>query len=68
MKEGSKAMTRLQRLTGKMGLSLANCRKVTTACVQSTTIFGAELWWKGDYTMGTQGRAEEIQQLTDREA
>jgi len=68
MKEGSKAMTRLQRLTGQMGLSPANCRKVMMACVQSTTIFGTELWWKGDYTMGTQGRAEEIQRLANREA
>jgi len=68
MKEGSKVMTRLQWLTGQMGLSPANCRKVMTACVQSTTIFGAELWWKGDYTMETQRRAEEIQQLTNREA
>jgi len=68
MKEGSKAMTRLRRLTGQMGLSSANCRKVMTACVQSTTMFGAELWWKGDYTMGTQGRAEEIQWLANQEA
>jgi len=68
MKEGRKAMTRLQRLTGQMGLSPANCRKVMTACVQSTTIFGAELWWKGDYTTGTQGRAEEIQWLVNQEA
>jgi len=53
MKEGRKAMTRLRRLTGQMGLSPANCRKVMMACVQSTTMFGAELWWKGDYTTGT---------------
>jgi len=68
MKEGSKAMTRLRRLTEQMGLSLANSRKVMTACVQSITMFGAELWWKGDYTMETQGRAEEIQRLANQEA
>ena len=31
-------------------------------------MFGAELWLKGDYTMGTQGRAEEIQRLANKEA
>jgi len=36
------------------------------ACVQSTTKFGAELWWKGDIATGTQGWAEEIQQLITR--
>ena len=68
MKEGRKAMTRLRRLTGQIGLSPANCRKVMTACVQSTTMFGAELWWKGDYARGTQGRAEAIQRLANQEA
>jgi len=68
MKEGRKAVTRLRRLTGQMGLTPANCRKVMTACVQSATMFGAELWWKGDYTTGTQGRAEEIQRLINQEA
>jgi len=47
MKHGRKAMTQLCRLTGQMGLSPANCRKVMTACVQSVAMFGAELWWKG---------------------
>jgi len=61
-------MTRLQRLTGQMGLSLANCRKVMTACVQSTTMFGAELWWKGDYATATHGRTEENQRLANQEA
>jgi len=68
MKEGWKAMTRLRRLTGQMGLSPANCRKVMMVCIQSTTMFGAELWWKGDYTTGTQGRVEEIQRLANQEA
>jgi len=68
MKEGRKAMTRLRRLTGQMGLTPANCRKVMTACVQSATMFGAELWWKGDYATGTQGRAGEIQRLINQEA
>jgi len=68
MKEDRKATTRLRRLTGQMGLTPANCRKVMTACVQSATMFGAELWWKGDYATGTQGRAEEIQRLINQEA
>jgi len=38
------------------------------ACVQSATMFGAELWWKGDYATGTQGRAGEIQRLINQEA
>jgi len=68
MKEGRKVMTRLRRLTGQMGLTPANCRKVMTACVKSATMFGAELWWKGDYATGTQGRAEEIRRLINQEA
>ena len=42
-KKGKQAMTRLRRLTGQMGLSPANCRKVMMACVQSVAMFGAEL-------------------------
>jgi len=61
LKEGKKAMGRLCRLTGQMGLSPANCRKVMTACIQSVTMFGSELWWKGDRVEGTIGRAEELQ-------
>ena len=41
MKSGRKAMTRLHRLTGEMGLSPAICRKVMKACVQSVAMFGA---------------------------
>jgi len=61
-------MTRLRRLTGQVGLSLANCRKVMTACAQSDAMFGAELWWKGDYLQGTIGRAEELQRLVNQQA
>jgi len=68
MNEGRKALTRLRQLTGQMGLTPANCRKVMTAYVQSATMFGAELWWKGDHATGTQGRAEEIQWLINQEA
>jgi len=67
MKEGRNAITRLRRLTGQMGLSPANCRKVMTAYVQSATMFGAGLRWKGDHVTGTQGRAEEIQLLINQE-
>jgi len=63
MNEGRKALTRLRRLTGQMGFIPANCRQVMTACVQLATMFGAELWWKGDHATGTQGGVEEIQWL-----
>jgi len=43
---------------GQMGLSPANCRKVMTACVQFVTMFGAELWRKGDQVWGTMGQAD----------
>jgi len=68
MKHGRKAMTQLCRLTGQMGLSPANCRKVMTACVQSVAMFGVELWWKGDLVEGTIGRAKELQLLVNQEA
>ena len=61
-------MNRLKRLTGQMGLSPANCRRVMSACVQSVAMFGAELWWKGGNVRGTTGRAEELQLLVNREA
>jgi len=61
-------MNRLKRLTGQMGLSPANCRRVMSACVQSVAMFGAELWCKGGNVRGTTGRAEELQLLVNREA
>jgi len=68
LKSGRNAMNRLKRLTGQMGLSPANCRRVMSACVQSVAMFGAELWWKGGNVRGTTGRAEELQLLVNREA
>jgi len=68
VKEGHKAMARLRRLTGQMGLAPANCRKVMTACVQSVAMFGSELWWKGDHVRGTIGQADEVQLLVNQEA
>jgi len=68
LKEGKKAMGRLRRLTGQMGLSPVNCRKVMTACVQSVAMFGSELWWKGDGVEGTKGRAEELQVAVNQQA
>jgi len=68
MKEGRKAKARLHRLTRQIGLSLANCRKVVTACIQSAAMFGSELWWKGDHVTGTKGRAEELQLVVNQEA
>jgi len=67
LKSGRNAMTRLHRLTGKMGLFPMNCRRIMTACVQSVTMFGAELWWKGGNVRGTTGRAEELQLLVNQQ-
>jgi len=50
-----------------MGLTLANCREVITACVQSVAMFGSELWWKGDQIRGTMGQANELQLLDNQE-
>ena len=45
LKNGRNALTRLHRLTGQLGLTPENCRKVITDCVQSVAMFRAELWW-----------------------
>jgi hypothetical protein len=58
LKEGKKALGRLPRLTGQMGLAPVNCRKVMTACIQSVAMFGSELWWKGDRVEGTMERCQ----------
>jgi ribonuclease HI len=68
LKSGRNAMNRLRRLTGQMGLSPVNCRRIMTACVQSVAMFGAELWWKGGNVRGTTGRAEELQLLVNQQA
>jgi len=68
LKSGQNVMNRLKRLTGQMGLSPINYRRVMSACVQSVTMFGAELWRKGGNIRGMTGRAEELQHLTNREA
>jgi hypothetical protein len=44
LKEGKKALGRLRRLMGQMGLVPVNCRKVMTACIQSVAMFGSELY------------------------
>jgi len=67
LKSGRNAMTRLRRLTGRMGLSPANCRRIMTACVQSVAMFGAELWWTGGNVRGTTGQAEELQLLVNQQ-
>jgi len=61
-------MNWLKQLTGQMGLSLANCRRVISACIQSVAMFGVELWYKGDNIRRTTGRTEELQLLVNREA
>jgi len=37
-------MNQLRRLTGQMGLSPVNCRKVMMACAHSAAVFDPELW------------------------
>jgi len=68
LKDGRNAMTRLKRLTGQIGLSPENFRKVMTACIQSVAMFGAELWWEGTEKRGTIGRANELQLLVNQQA
>jgi hypothetical protein len=66
LKEGKKALGRLRRLTGQMGLAPINCRKVMTACIQSVTMFGSELWWKGDGV--EKNREQELQVVVNKQA
>ena len=68
MKDGRNALTRLRRLSGQLGLSPANRRKVMTAYIQSVAMFGAELWWEGAEMRGTVGRANELQLLVNHQA
>jgi len=66
LKSGQNAMARLRRLTGWMGLSPANCKRVMAVCVQSVAMFGAKLWWKGGNARGTTGWAEKLQLLVNQ--
>jgi len=49
-------------------LSPENCRRVLSACVQATALFGSELWWKGENAHGMVGRLEAAQKLVNQEA
>jgi len=68
MKKARNAQTRLWRLAGQIGISPENCRRVQTACVQATALFGAELWWKGSDTYGSAGRQDNVQKVINQEA
>ena len=68
LKNGRNALTRLRRLSGQLGLSPANCRKVMTACIQSVAMFGEELWCKGEGARGTVSRANDLQLLVNQQA
>jgi len=68
MKKARNAQNRLRRLAWQVGLSPENCRRVQTACVQAATLFGSELWWKGENTHGMVGRREAVQKLVNQEA
>jgi hypothetical protein len=39
-----------------------------TACIQSVTMFGSELWWKGDGVEGTIKREKELQVVVNKPA
>ena len=62
LKKGRYTMSLLRRLLGRMDFSVANCRKVMTACVQSVAIFGAELWCGVSQVYGSIGRAADFGQ------
>jgi len=66
--EGTECLDKLRRLTGKMGLTLVNCREVVVASVQSVAMYGNELWWRGEGKQGIAGGAAELQKLVNQEA
>jgi len=68
MKKARNAQNRLRRLAGQVGLSPENCRRVLSACVQASALFGSELWWKGENAHGMVGRLEAAQKLANQEA
>jgi hypothetical protein len=53
----------IQRLHGQYGMTQGNVRKVTTAVIQASALFGAEIWWRGQ-----KSRSEEIQVMFNRQA
>jgi len=67
-KKARKAMARLWRLVGQMGLTSANCRKVMIACVQAVALYGSELWWQGEGEPGMVGAEEELQKMVSQQA
>jgi len=66
MKSARKAMGRLRRLTGQMGLCPDACRKALVACGQATALYGAELWWDGRKGAGVKNRCDELQKLENQ--
>jgi len=68
LQDGKRAMIRLRWLKGQMALAAANCRKIMAACIQSATMFGSELWWKGGNIRGTMGPVDELQLLINHQA
>jgi len=67
LKKARVAQTRLMRLSGQIGLSPEDCCRVQAACVQAASLFGAELWWKGE-EKGTLGNRDDIQKSVNQEA
>jgi hypothetical protein len=63
LSKARKAEARVRSLTGKLGLTPANARRIQIAAVQAVALYGTELWWDGQ-----QERKEDIQKLVNRQA
>jgi len=66
MKKARRAMGCIRRLTGKMGLCPAACKKALVACVQASALYGAELWWDDRNRAGVKNRCDELQKLENQ--
>jgi ribonuclease HI len=53
----------IKRRHGKYGMTPKNVRTIMTATVQTSALFGAEIWWRNQ-----EQRAEQIQKMINREA
>jgi len=66
MKTARKAMHRIRRLTGQMGLCPDACRRALVACVQASALYGAELWWDDREGAGVKNRCDELRRLENQ--
>jgi hypothetical protein len=54
-----------KRLHGNYGINPRNMRTIMTATIQTTALFGSEIWWR---EKGQQKRSEEVQKMLKRQA